>query len=279
MMIVPRFAERQPQYASRIGTTAVARARCQRPLQCLPDHLEADGHRMSVRDARRAFGRRGERHRGRGEFPTAGRISWRPDIPEFDVETRHLSRDVLRGLARPTTIFTARTSTTSAWRSPKRSPAEASRRATPTEPPSRPASARRLVPELPASARPWARATTARMSECRSRLASSRPMATSDRSPRAASRASSGGWALQADGLVGPKTWDALDELDAAKAAGNARLPQAQIDQIVRHRRMLRRLLATHWKDRGKAPKGYTAGIALCFALAAHSSPKMIRPR
>ena len=73
---------------------------------------------------------------------------------------------------------------------------------------------------------------------------------------------------LKADGLVGPMTWDALDELDAAKAAGNDVLPQAQINQIVRIANASAISNYT-WKDRGKAPKGYTGGVALCFALAA----------
>ena len=73
---------------------------------------------------------------------------------------------------------------------------------------------------------------------------------------------------LKADGIVGPMTWNALDELDAAKAAGNDVLPQAQINQIVRIANASA-VSNYNWRDRGKAPKGYTAGVALCFALAA----------
>lgn len=72
---------------------------------------------------------------------------------------------------------------------------------------------------------------------------------------------------LAADGVVGPKTWQALDDLDSRKAMG-ARLPQEQIDQIVDIAEGSA-IARYSWKDRGTAPKGYTAGIALCFALAA----------
>ena len=51
------------------------------------------------------------------------------------------------------------------------------------------------------------------------------------------------------------------------KAIG-ARLPQEQIDQIVDIAEGSA-IARYSWKDRGAAPKGYTAGIALCFALAA----------
>jgi peptidoglycan hydrolase-like protein with peptidoglycan-binding domain len=73
---------------------------------------------------------------------------------------------------------------------------------------------------------------------------------------------------LSADGIVGPKTWAALDDLAAAKESGNDGLLQEQINEIV--------LIADSsaianysWRDRGKVPKGFTAGVALCFALAA----------
>jgi len=72
---------------------------------------------------------------------------------------------------------------------------------------------------------------------------------------------------LAADGIVGPKTWEALDDLDSRKAMG-ARLPQKQIDDIVKIAENSA-IAKYSWRDRGVAPKGYTAGIALCFALAA----------
>ena len=72
---------------------------------------------------------------------------------------------------------------------------------------------------------------------------------------------------LGADGIVGAKTWEALDDLDSRKASG-ARLPQQQIDDIVDIAEGSA-IARYSWKDRSTAPKGYTAGIALCFALAA----------
>ena len=75
-------------------------------------------------------------------------------------------------------------------------------------------------------------------------------------------------YGLPADGVVGPKTWAALDYLENAKASGNDRLPQ---DQARRIAELAEKSAIAHysWKDRGLLPKGYTAGIALCFGLAA----------
>lgn len=73
---------------------------------------------------------------------------------------------------------------------------------------------------------------------------------------------------LTADGIVGKNTWAALDDLDNRKAAGSNILPQKQIDEITRIADSSD-IASYSWKDRGKAPRGYTAGIALCFALAA----------
>jgi peptidoglycan hydrolase-like protein with peptidoglycan-binding domain len=73
---------------------------------------------------------------------------------------------------------------------------------------------------------------------------------------------------LTADGIVGPKTWAELDALDNRKAAGNNGLSQNQIDTIVEIAETSAIALYS-WRDRGVAPKGYIAGVALCFALAA----------
>jgi hypothetical protein len=73
---------------------------------------------------------------------------------------------------------------------------------------------------------------------------------------------------LQADGVVGPNTWDALDALDAAKAGGDDGLTAEQIADIVQIAETSE-IAKYDWNDRGTAPPGYTAGIALCFALAA----------
>lgn len=73
---------------------------------------------------------------------------------------------------------------------------------------------------------------------------------------------------LSVDGVVGPKTWAALDDLDQAKAEGNDGLSQAQIDAIIEIAENSA-IARYSWHDRGVAPKGYTAGVALCFGLAA----------
>jgi peptidoglycan hydrolase-like protein with peptidoglycan-binding domain len=70
------------------------------------------------------------------------------------------------------------------------------------------------------------------------------------------------------DGIVGPKTWEALDHLERAKNSGNDRLPPDQARRIVKIAE--KSAIAKYsWKDRGKLPVGYTAGIAQCFGLAA----------
>lgn len=73
---------------------------------------------------------------------------------------------------------------------------------------------------------------------------------------------------LTVDGIVGPQTWGALDELDAAKSAGSDGLSQEQINAIVKiaDASLISRYV---WRDRGVAPNGYVAGVALSFALAA----------
>ena len=73
---------------------------------------------------------------------------------------------------------------------------------------------------------------------------------------------------LAADGVVGPKTWAELDDLDYRKGTGDDGLTYEQSKAIVDIAN--KSAIAKYsWKDRGKAPEGYTAGIALCFALAA----------
>lgn len=72
---------------------------------------------------------------------------------------------------------------------------------------------------------------------------------------------------LSADGVVGPKTWAELDALDERKGSGNDGLTYEQSKAIVDIANASD-IAHYSWKDRGKAPAGYTAGIALCFALA-----------
>ena len=76
------------------------------------------------------------------------------------------------------------------------------------------------------------------------------------------------GEGVTCDGIVGPKTWAALDYLENAKAAGNDRLPHDQAQRIAELAEESA-IAKYSWKDRGKLPLGYTAGIAQCFGLAA----------
>ena len=75
------------------------------------------------------------------------------------------------------------------------------------------------------------------------------------------------GWGLAADGVVGPNTWDALDELAARVAAGTSGLSAALTQGIV-DLATASPLAHYSWDDRGVAPPGYIAGVALAFALA-----------
>jgi peptidoglycan hydrolase-like protein with peptidoglycan-binding domain len=76
------------------------------------------------------------------------------------------------------------------------------------------------------------------------------------------------GEGVTCDGIVGPKTWHALDYLESAKTSGNDRLPADQARRIADLAE--KSAIAKYaWKDRGVLPKGYTAGIAQCFGLAA----------
>jgi uncharacterized protein (TIGR02594 family) len=72
---------------------------------------------------------------------------------------------------------------------------------------------------------------------------------------------------IAADGVVGPTTWAKIDELTARVAAGSDGLPDELIDAIVETAEGSA-IASYSWRDRGKAPLGYTAGVALCFALA-----------
>jgi hypothetical protein len=72
---------------------------------------------------------------------------------------------------------------------------------------------------------------------------------------------------LGVDGVVGPQTWAALDDLDARKLVGSDGLDQDTISAIM-DLADESAIARYSWKDRGKAPKGYTAGVACCFGLA-----------
>jgi uncharacterized protein (TIGR02594 family) len=72
---------------------------------------------------------------------------------------------------------------------------------------------------------------------------------------------------VEVDGIVGPDTWEQLDDLDARKAAGADCLPPEMIEAITQAAESSA-IAKYSWKDRGKAPFGFTAGVACCFAYA-----------
>jgi uncharacterized protein (TIGR02594 family) len=74
---------------------------------------------------------------------------------------------------------------------------------------------------------------------------------------------------LAADGVVGQNTWTALDALDARKLTGSIGLGLSN-EQILEITKIAENSkIATYdWPGRGRAPTGYTVGVALCFAAA-----------
>jgi hypothetical protein len=72
---------------------------------------------------------------------------------------------------------------------------------------------------------------------------------------------------LGVDGVVGQKTWEELDALEARKSAGTDGLSPELILDIC-DIAASSDISTYSWRDRGKMPFGYTEGIALCFALA-----------
>ena len=72
---------------------------------------------------------------------------------------------------------------------------------------------------------------------------------------------------ISADGEVGPNTWNRLDALDQRVAAGEVGLSDDQIAAITDIAENSA-IASYSWRDRGRAPTGYIAGMALCFADA-----------
>lgn len=72
---------------------------------------------------------------------------------------------------------------------------------------------------------------------------------------------------LAADGIVGSSTWTALDALDARKLGSGPALDNEQIVEITKIAENSA-AVSVDWGNRGRAPVGYTVGMALCFALA-----------
>jgi hypothetical protein len=72
---------------------------------------------------------------------------------------------------------------------------------------------------------------------------------------------------LSADGVVGPKTWEALDDLTDRKLAGDTGLSMIQIKKICKLADDSA-IAGYNWRDRGMMQIGYIQGVALCFGLA-----------
>jgi uncharacterized protein (TIGR02594 family) len=74
---------------------------------------------------------------------------------------------------------------------------------------------------------------------------------------------------LESDGVVGQNTWTALDALDARKLTGSTGLGLSN-EQILEITKIAENSnIATYdWPGRGRAPIGYTVGVALCFAAS-----------
>ena len=78
-------------------------------------------------------------------------------------------------------------------------------------------------------------------------------------------KAFQGACGLGADGIVGPMTWGEVDALDDRVATGEPCLPKALADEI--YTMAQESWIADYsWPDRGVAPSGYIAGMALSFA-------------
>jgi hypothetical protein len=74
---------------------------------------------------------------------------------------------------------------------------------------------------------------------------------------------------LQPDGVVGPTTWHALDVFNRAMRDGNDGISDDLAKEIDREVEENKKVQALSWKDRGKPPPGYYAGMAKSYALAA----------
>jgi uncharacterized protein (TIGR02594 family) len=72
---------------------------------------------------------------------------------------------------------------------------------------------------------------------------------------------------LDVDGVVGPQTWDKVDSLARHMKVGDVGLPediQAKISKLAGNST----IQSYSWKDRGKSPPGYIAGMGMAYASA-----------
>jgi hypothetical protein len=72
---------------------------------------------------------------------------------------------------------------------------------------------------------------------------------------------------LTADGIVGPLTWEQVDDLEARGLEGEQPLPQELRNRIVTMAKTSE-MFEYSWPDRGVAPEGYISGMCLAFAYA-----------
>jgi len=72
---------------------------------------------------------------------------------------------------------------------------------------------------------------------------------------------------LDVDGVVGPMTWEKIDECARRMETGNDGISNERQEQIAEM--VLEHPIQRHvWEDRGRSPSGYVAGMAQVFALA-----------
>jgi hypothetical protein len=88
-------------------------------------------------------------------------------------------------------------------------------------------------------------------------------------------RAFQGACGLAKDGIVGPKSWAEVDALDARVKAGEPPLPKLLSEKIWTMAQTSE-IADYAWKDRGVAPPGYIAGMALSFAYAMQQSSAQV---
>ena len=72
---------------------------------------------------------------------------------------------------------------------------------------------------------------------------------------------------LSADGVVGPKTWEALEAFNKRKIEGGTGLTLHPDQEDLRARRDSE-IAKYSWRDRGVMPLGYIQGLSLSFGLA-----------
>ena len=72
---------------------------------------------------------------------------------------------------------------------------------------------------------------------------------------------------LDVDGCVGPATWAELEKLDQKMIDGTSGLDPTLEDDIIKMAKASP-IHSYSWRDRGRSPPGYIAGMACCFAVA-----------